>query len=103
MPIPISGVSSTLPINSVTPKQPADTSGSVSGGSFQDVLGNAMNSLSQMQSQADTAATQLASGQPVELHQALLATEEASLDFQLAVQVRNKIIDAYQEIMRMQV
>ena len=45
----------------------------------------------------------VASGEPVELHDVMLAQERASLGFELAVQVRNKLVEAYQDIMRMQV
>ena len=42
-------------------------------------------------------------GKPVDLHQVMIAAEQAGLALQLTVQVRNKIIEAYQEISRMQV
>lgn len=42
-------------------------------------------------------------GENVELHQVVLATEKASLAFQLTLQIRNKVMESYQEIMRMQV
>ena len=43
------------------------------------------------------------SGENVPLHQVMIATEEASVSFQLMVEVRNKLLEAYQELMRMQV
>jgi flagellar hook-basal body complex protein FliE len=45
----------------------------------------------------------LQSGQNVPLHQAVISMEEASVSFQLMVQVRNKLMESYQEIMRMQI
>jgi len=45
----------------------------------------------------------LQSGQNVSLHQTMIAMEEASVSFQLMVEVRNRLLDSYQEIMRMQV
>lgn len=78
------------------PAQPHD-------GSFGDVLNRAMKQLEGLQANADAATLQLVSGQPVEIHEAMLAMEEASLGLQLAVQVRNKVMEAYQEIMRTQV
>ena len=45
----------------------------------------------------------LATGQPVDIHEVMLNTEQASLGFSMALQVRNKLIDAYQEVMRMSV
>lgn len=43
------------------------------------------------------------SGQPVALHEAVVASEEAAVAFQLLVEVRNKLLEAYQELMRMQI
>ena len=45
----------------------------------------------------------MAAGDPIDLHEVMLARETASLQFQLAVQVRNKLVEAYQDVMRMQV
>jgi len=52
---------------------------------------------------ADQAVQQLASGQTDNLHQVMISLEQARLSFDLLLQVRNKVLDAYQEIMRMQV
>lgn len=70
---------------------------------FGQALAEALDGLSRLQQEADARALQLAAGQPVELHEVMLAQERASLGLQLAVQVRNKLVEAYQEIMRMQV
>ena len=77
--------------------QPASTLAS-----FGQALDSAINSLSQVEHSANSAIAKLASGEDVELHQVMLAVEEAEIAFRLALQVRNKIIDAYQEVMRMQ-
>jgi len=45
----------------------------------------------------------LQSGQSSSLHQTMIATEEANVSFQLMVEVRNRLLDSYQELMRMQV
>lgn len=81
----------------------ATKNASISDGSFQKMLGDAIATLNSLQAEADSAAARLAAGDAVELHEVLLATERANLAFQLAMQVRNKVIEAYQEIMRMQV
>jgi flagellar hook-basal body complex protein FliE len=49
------------------------------------------------------AVSALQSGQTVPLHQAVIAMEEANVSFQLMVEVRNRLLDSYQEIMRMQI
>ncbi len=51
----------------------------------------------------DAQALDLASGQASNLHQVMIGMEEAKLAFQLAVQVRNRVLEAYQEVLRMQV
>lgn len=45
----------------------------------------------------------LQQGEPIPLHQAVIAMEEASVSFQLMVEVRNKLLEAYQELMRLQI
>jgi flagellar hook-basal body complex protein FliE len=68
---------------------------------FEDMVQEAMGKLSQVQQNAETAVKELASGgNPT---QAIIAMEKADMDFQMMVEVRNKLISAYQEIMRMQV
>jgi flagellar hook-basal body complex protein FliE len=67
------------------------------------VLGNMVNEVSQKQAAASDAVTGLLSGQNVPLHQAMISMEEASVSFQMMVEVRNKLIDSYQELMRMQI
>ena len=73
------------------------------GANFGGMITDAVKQLNQLQNEADTAATQAASGQNVDLHNVLVTVEEASLAMQLAIQVRNKMVESYQEIMRMQV
>lgn len=74
-----------------------------SGNGFGDTLKDALKNVSDVQSSADDISNKLASGEPVEIHQAMLAMQKASMALQFTVQVRNKVLDAYQEIMRMQV
>lgn len=74
-----------------------------SPGSFSNVLGQFVGDVNAKQSAATEAVTGLLSGQNVSLHQAMISIEEASTSFQLMVEVRNKLLDSYQELMRMQV
>ena len=55
------------------------------------------------QQAADDGAAKLAAGESVDLHQVMINMESANLSFGLALQVRNKLLDAYQEVMRMSV
>ena len=86
---------------SVTPTTGGGADAALDG--FGQALNTAIQGLSDSQNAADNATVQMASGEPVDLHEVMLARETASLHFQLAVQVRNKLIEAYQETMRMQV
>lgn len=70
---------------------------------FGDILKETLNKVNSAQIQAEKMANDFAIGNDVQLHQVIIATEKASLALQLTMQIRNKAIDAYQEIMRMQV
>ena len=71
--------------------------------SFESVLGQLVEEVNSKQLQAGEAVHGLLSGEDIPLHRVMLATEEASISFQLMVEVRNKLLEAYQELMRMQV
>jgi flagellar hook-basal body complex protein FliE len=73
------------------------------GGSFSNLLGNFVGDVNAQQAAASDAVSGLLGGKNVALHQAMISMEEASVSFQMMVEVRNKLLDSYQEIMRMQV
>ena len=70
---------------------------------FNELLKTAINSINESQMSADSAIEKLAAGQNIELHNVMLAMQKSSLTLQMALQVKNKITEAYQEIMRMQI
>ena len=70
---------------------------------FGTLLGKMVGEVNASQQTANQAMNSLQAGGNVSLHQAMIAVEEASVSFQLMVEVRNRMLDAYQEIMRMQV
>jgi flagellar hook-basal body complex protein FliE len=72
-------------------------------GSFANVLGGLVQEVNAKQGAAGAAVNGLLGGQNVSLHQAMIAMEEAGVSFQLMVEVRNRLLDSYQELMRMQV
>lgn len=72
------------------------------GGGFADLLGKAMGQLQSVSDNADQKVNALATGQDVELHDVMLALETESIAISLATQVRNKAVEAYQEVFRMQ-
>ena len=69
---------------------------------FGKLFTDLVSKLSALESDADRLAQGLAAGEPVDIHEVMLALEKANLGFQLALQVRNKVIEAYQEVMRLQ-
>jgi len=77
------------------------TSPVVGGPSFHEVLTDSLAQVTKLQGEADRAITSLASGPPISLHDTLLALEQADVSFRLMMQVRNKIVEAYQEVLRM--
>ena len=74
-----------------------------SGGGFGGMLEKAIGSVDQSQQDATKAASQVLTGGPTELASVVAKTQQAELTLQLATQVRNKVVEAYQEIMRMNV
>ena len=89
-----------LPGLDLTAPGPASSSGSAS---FSNVLGGFIQEVSDKQAAASDAVSGLLSGKNVSLHQTMISMEEASVSFQLMVEVRNRLLDSYQELMRMQV
>ncbi|PIU61622.1 MAG: flagellar hook-basal body complex protein FliE [Armatimonadetes bacterium CG07_land_8_20_14_0_80_40_9] len=67
------------------------------------MLGKALDKVNDLQNNADEMMKRLAAGEVKDIHRVMIAVEEASLSLQLTMQIRSKIIDAYQEIMRMPV
>jgi flagellar hook-basal body complex protein FliE len=81
---------------------PATTSVSPKEWGFTETLRSAMGQVEQLQSSADGKIASLLEGNGTDVHSAMIAIEKADLSFQLMMQVRNKIVSAYQEISRMQ-
>jgi flagellar hook-basal body complex protein FliE len=71
-------------------------------GDFMKSLQDAMGQVSQLQGEADARVGQLLTGNNQDVHSAMIAVEKASLAFDMMVQVRNKIVQAYQQVSGMQ-
>ena len=94
---PISPVSNLAPVSPIRPAgEPAG------GGAFQQVLSTAINNVETFGRDASASVQRFLSGEGEELHTAVMATQRADLAFELFLQARNKVVSAYQEIMRMQ-
>ena len=73
------------------------------GVSFGSVLKNTIMDINSLQNDADKAIANVQLEDAGSIHEAMIALEKAGISFQVMMQVRNKILDAYQEVMRMQV
>lgn len=93
----------TAPVAPVAPTQISSSIGAATGADFGGSLAGAVDQLQQVQAHSDTLAVQAATGQLSNPQDYLLAATTASLDVQLTVAVRNKAIEAFNEIMRMPV
>ena len=71
--------------------------------SFSSLLSQALQDVNQVHLQADAGAQKLVAGEEVDVHSVMIGMEKANVAFGLTLQVRNKLVEAYQEIMRMQV
>jgi flagellar hook-basal body complex protein FliE len=95
------GIQSTLSPQSVS--QPSLSAGANGSESFSKVLENALDQVNQTSEAADSLAASYAAGGPVTLDQLMIAEQQASLSLDLVVQIRNRVVSAYQSIMNMQV
>lgn len=71
--------------------------------SFASVLKESIEKVNEAQIQSDVMTKKLALGENVDLHQVMIASQKASVTLQATMEIRNKVIEAYQEVMRMQV
>lgn len=101
----ISAMPAITPLKSIDSSAQKD-SGTIQAGNtgdFSVFLRNAVDNLEQTQTEAASAVEGLTTGEISDFHVPVIALQKASLTMELAVNVRNKVIDAYQEIMRMQI
>ena len=92
------------PITPVVPN-PISAGGGIgeTGSAFQSVFSEAVAKVESFQQNASASVDRFLSGEGEELHQVALASQHAELSFDLFMQVRNKVVSAYEEVMRMQV
>jgi len=100
MPSPITPIS-TVPVAELRPPSAA---GATSGESeFQGLLANAIGGVERLRGQANQTVERFLAGEGEEVHTVALATQRAELAFETFLQVRNKVVSAYQAVMQMQV
>lgn len=82
---------------------PAPSNAPIEGKSFKEVLADSIGEVQRLQSDADMTIKKLVSGEIKDVTEVMVAVEKADVSFQTMMAVRNKIVAAYEEIMRMQV
>ena len=94
---PIQGISQNLIDRASTPGA-SSQSDTATNSSFMRTLRGAMDQVGQLQSEADSKVAQMLTGNGQDVHSAMIAVEKANLAFEMMVQVRNKIVQAYQQV-----
>ena len=103
-PLNISGIQpGRIEIDPSKMRQASPASGPVEGKSFKETLADTIGEVQRLQTEADSTIKQLVSGEIKDVTEAMVAVEKADVSFQTMMAVRNKIVAAYEEIMRMQV
>src|ERR1700690_660713 len=100
MSLHISGISAISQIQPDLPAVAAPAGGKDEGTSFKDMLSGAIGAVEGARRNGATSVEQFLSGSGEDLHSTILATQRAELEFQMFMQVRNKVVSAYQEIMK---
>lgn len=95
--LPISGTT-TLPTSPTVPSR-----SEVDEGGFGATLKNAINHVNELSDASDQSVSELVQGDRQDIHNVMIAVEKADIAFDLMMQVRNKIVSAYQEVSRMQI
>jgi flagellar hook-basal body complex protein FliE len=84
------------------PKLPLKVkAGTATGPSFKETLNGFLKDVNQMQLKADESIDRMAAGEITDVHQVMTAVEEANTAFNMMMEIRNKVMDAYQEVQRM--
>jgi flagellar hook-basal body complex protein FliE len=99
MSLNISGLGAQIP---VPPQLTPSPSSESAGTSFKDIMSGAINEVETARSSANKSVEQFMAGEGEDLHSTILASQRAELEFQMFMQVRNKVVSAYQEVMKMQ-
>jgi flagellar hook-basal body complex protein FliE len=93
-----------IPALRILPADPGTTATQFGGdsSSFSDLLQDAVSNVNELQQDANQKVGAMLGGHTADVHDAMIAVQKADLSFQLMMQVRNKVVAAYQEVERMQ-
>jgi flagellar hook-basal body complex protein FliE len=98
---PIGPAGGTMPVFPTTPPVSPNAPPATAESTFSTMVGNMIKETEAAQGQADKAVKDLISGQTQDIHQVMLAMEQARLSMLMMVEMRNKVVEAYQELSRM--
>ncbi len=91
-----------LPVSGIAAVDLPRSAGQVAGGGFHDVFTSAIQNVEAFGQDAAASVQRFLGGESEDLHTTILATQRSELAFEMFLQVRNKVVSAYQEVMRMQ-
>jgi flagellar hook-basal body complex protein FliE len=100
-PVTLAGIQSTQSVGNTAGTQKTQDKSGAQG--FGQALSGALDNLGQMQASSDQAMQKLAAGENIDLHQVMISAEQTDIAFRVALSMRDKLVEAYQEVMRMQV
>jgi flagellar hook-basal body complex protein FliE len=89
------------PLLSGSPEATGKSLTEITGPTFGSVLRNTLEETNKLQQEADTSARDFAVGQATSVHDTMIAMEKADISLRLVTKMRNKVVEAYQDIMRM--
>ena len=92
-----------VPGSTSGPQKPLKTGSGVKVKSFKETLKGFINDVNELQMDAGKSVEKLLTGEIKDVHDVMVAVEKANTSFELMMEIRNKMLDAYREIMRMQV
>lgn len=98
----ISGIRPPLPVDTGAVQSLGSPSRTGSGAaSFQEVMTKSLDKVNELHHSAQSTALRFLQGEPIEVHQVALEQQQAAMAFDLLLEARNKVVNAYQEVMRM--
>jgi len=87
-------------LTSVGQTTPAPKSGNTSGVSFNDTLKSYINEANDLQIKADRDVQRMIAGEEIDAHEVMTAVEKANMSFEMVMEIRNKMLEAYREVMK---
>lgn len=97
----IQGLSNPLPNTEL--KRLQQSNNQIEQSTFKDLFKNALENVNQIEKESDIKTQMLASGKNISLHDVMISAQKASITIDATVQIQQKVIDAYNEVMRMQI